>query len=342
MSLKYNCPLCGFEIITDFLAVGDLYRCPSCGSKIFVPDNATETEETPNLPRESTAPPGDAEIEVEDQMLAAEDDLTEKEVIKKVRPKEWGVWSVIKFVFAYFLTLIFFLILSFLIVKIFVISFYPPKVIGKWVQDEIWFDTGGKLIGFFDYFIPLILIYYSVVKRHKNDFFKAMNIDRLSKKDTMKWIKISLLFTMALAGFALLFEIPSLSKYIPSEVPLEEHFKEGYLEVLIFSLFALLAPVQEEIVFRGYIYKGLANSLGAIWSGIIVTTIFVGLHASQLAYSPILLSFILAGAVFTIIVRIKTGSLTKCIIIHQVHNTISIVLIWLWILFFGLSSNAGM
>ena len=84
MSLKYNCPLCGFEIISDFLVKGDLYRCPSCGNKIFVPDNAIETEETPNLPKEPIASLNDEDAKIVERVPAVDDDLHEKEIVKTI------------------------------------------------------------------------------------------------------------------------------------------------------------------------------------------------------------------------------------------------------------------
>lgn len=333
MSLKYNCPLCGFEIISDFLAPGDLYRCPSCGNKIFVPDDAIETEEAPNLPEETIVTPCEDAENRENGVYAVERDLEEKE-----RPREWDAKSVVKFVFAYLLSMIPVIIISLILSKLIAVGFYPEDLYGATKHESVFWDSFMCVARTIGYFIPIILIYYSVVIRHKNDFLDGLNIDKLPGVEYLRWGLISAAFTFILIGFFAAIEASPVGEHIPEEIPIDKNFSAGYFKAIVYSIFVLTAPIQEEIIFRGYIFKGLANSIGVIWSGVIVTVIFTALHASQLGYSPILISFILPSAIFMIIVRIKTGSLTKCIIIHQVYNTIFIGFTWLWILLFGLDT----
>jgi membrane protease YdiL (CAAX protease family) len=130
-----------------------------------------------------------------------------------------------------------------------------------------------------------------------------------------------------------------LESYLPEHVPLEEYIGNTYGELIIFTFFALIAPFVEEIVFRGYIYKGLENCIGSIWAGIVVTIIFILTHGPQLAFSVILLSLISIVSVVLIYIRIKTDNLTNCIIVHLIYNFILVAIMWIVFLTVGFEAK---
>lgn len=80
----------------------------------------------------------------------------------------------------------------------------------------------------------------------------------------------------------------------------------------------VLAPLWEELTFRGFLLSALANSrLGFVGAGLISTTLWTLLHAS---YSiPALVSVFAAGLVITWLVW-KTGSLRVAIVTHAMVN----------------------
>ncbi|MGM0608701.1 MAG: heavy metal-binding domain-containing protein [Candidatus Muiribacteriota bacterium] len=49
MGLKFNCPVCNFDIVSQYLKAGDLCKCKNCGYQTNVPENAQETDENSNL-----------------------------------------------------------------------------------------------------------------------------------------------------------------------------------------------------------------------------------------------------------------------------------------------------
>ncbi|MEE9553947.1 MAG: CPBP family intramembrane glutamic endopeptidase [candidate division Zixibacteria bacterium] len=304
--LKFHCSNCGIEIITKYLKPGDVLICKSCGKETVVPVSSLEINE---------------------------------ELKKSKEPTQWGFGSVIKFTLAYILSIIPIIIIvvipSMLIAKM----FYPYVPVGEELYDIVNEDILFHSMDFIYYFVPIGLIYYSVVRRHKNRFFAALHIDKLSSGELLRWLEICITISIGLTLFSEFIEhVTPLGRFIPDEIPLYEIFKKGYYEVVWFSFFALIAPVQEELIFRGYVYQGIKNKFGTITSAIIVSVVFILLHGSQLAFNPILLFFIAIAAVLLIIVRIKTKSLTKCILLHLVFNTVSVIYLWIWIWLFGLES----
>lgn len=93
--------------------------------------------------------------------------------------------------------------------------------------------------------------------------------------------------------------------------------------VALFVLVAVvMAPVFEEIVFRGFLFRGFANSWGWIWGAIASAVVFGFAHLQLDLFIPLaVLGFGLAW------VYKRTGSLWTSITMHAVFNGIA-VLAW--------------
>jgi membrane protease YdiL (CAAX protease family) len=88
--------------------------------------------------------------------------------------------------------------------------------------------------------------------------------------------------------------------------------------MLIFG--ALLGPVFEEIVFRGFLLPLLASSLGDVLGVLVAATCFAMLHGPEYHWAwQVLLTVGLAGVVFGI-ARIKTGSTAAAAMVHIGYN----------------------
>ncbi len=92
-----------------------------------------------------------------------------------------------------------------------------------------------------------------------------------------------------------------------------------------FTLFmaVVLAPLWEELTFRGFLFSALAKTkLGVAGGGLISTSLWALLHAS---YSiPALLSVFAAGLAMTWLVW-KTGSVRAAIVTHALVNTSAVI-----------------
>jgi membrane protease YdiL (CAAX protease family) len=95
--------------------------------------------------------------------------------------------------------------------------------------------------------------------------------------------------------------------------------------------FCLLAPITEEIFFRGYIYRILRNKYNIVLGAVISTVIFVAFHGisvENLIQENIILA--LVSLIFTYVYE-KTGSIMTGIITHALNNTL-----WFLFVYFGL------
>lgn len=329
MFLKYNCPQCGFEIITKYLKPGDNLTCKACNSEITVPIDAIETDDGPTFFSKSNS-----ENPPDIDWGNATEVIQPGEQIKVATP--WGIWSIVKFIGAYLGGIILFSCPAG-----FIAGFYVAiSGISKIANPELFKSTSSKYAGnileFVANFIAIGLIYFSVVKRHHHDsFFSALHLKKITKSEIIRYILIALGINALVITFIILLEYLGMGKLIPKNMPIDKEFNAGYGAMIWFSIMVLLAPIPEELICRGYFYEGFKNNLGIKWAAIIVTVIFVLLHGPQLSFSPIMLGFISIMAIAVIIIRIKTDSLTKCIIVHQIYNTTLIIILWTTTLIFG-------
>ena len=88
--------------------------------------------------------------------------------------------------------------------------------------------------------------------------------------------------------------------------------------ILIFG--ALIGPMFEEIVFRGFLLPLFARSLGAAIGVLLTAALFATLHGPEYHWAwQVLLTVGLAGVVFGI-ARIKTGSTAASAMLHIGYN----------------------
>jgi membrane protease YdiL (CAAX protease family) len=107
----------------------------------------------------------------------------------------------------------------------------------------------------------------------------------------------------------------------PKQQAIVNDFPHSVLGAGMFLLVAVvMAPVFEEIVFRGFLFRGFANSWGWVWGALASAAIFGAAHLQLDVFLPLAaLGFVLAWAYK------KTGSLWTCITMHALFNLIAVV-----------------
>jgi len=91
-----------------------------------------------------------------------------------------------------------------------------------------------------------------------------------------------------------------------------------------------LAPVLEEIIFRGIAFAGLAARFGTVWAAIISVVVFIAIHAPQKIYY--LPGFLDVGlvALAAVVLRLKYRSIRPGILLHILYNGGSMVAVGLF------------
>jgi uncharacterized protein len=93
------------------------------------------------------------------------------------------------------------------------------------------------------------------------------------------------------------------------------------LERLIWMALAISAGISEEICFRGFIISRIAKLTGAIWPGVILSSLAFGIsHSYQGVGGMIIIS--VYGLMFSLLFLAR-GSLVPCIIAHALQDIIA-------------------
>jgi uncharacterized protein len=98
-------------------------------------------------------------------------------------------------------------------------------------------------------------------------------------------------------------------------------YRTAWLPGLLIAV-VVLAPLGEETLYRGFLYKGIAASnAGPVVAVLVSTIIFTLLHASQYDWYALLLVAVVG--LYLGVTRYKTGSVYLTMCLHAVANTIA-------------------
>lgn len=98
----------------------------------------------------------------------------------------------------------------------------------------------------------------------------------------------------------------------------------GVEYILAFIALVIIAPVAEEVIFRGYLYGNLRKNISVWWAIIITSVLFGFVHGAwNLAIDTFALSVVLC------LLREKTGSLWSPILLHMAKNGLAFYILFI-------------
>ena len=89
-----------------------------------------------------------------------------------------------------------------------------------------------------------------------------------------------------------------------------------------FGLGAVVAPIAEELVFRGLIFPLVSRRFGVVWGMILVSIVFASVHLHVGAVLPLF-----AVSICFCLAYGYTGSLVVPIIMHMLFNTVHLFIL---------------
>jgi membrane protease YdiL (CAAX protease family) len=174
------------------------------------------------------------------------------------------------------------------------------------------------------FLLPVQLAVYAMVVgsmaflvwvRHRTEFGPAIrwNAPKLNRA------LMALLGGVALALLADAADL-LLHRWIPKSLPITELFKDRSSAFALAAFGIMIAPLVEELFFRGFLYPALARWTGVVPAVAITGAAFALLHEGQLAraWAPLLVLFVV-GTVLTV-VRAAGKSVAVCVLVHMAYN----------------------
>jgi len=158
----------------------------------------------------------------------------------------------------------------------------------------------------------LLLVIFSLVREHTGEpVFQALQ---------WRWPEMAAKYIGMGAVLALTVTIVSRFLPVPESLPIDKLFRTRAAAIVMAGFGITVAPLVEEIFFRGFFFPALRRATGEVTAIIVVSGAFALLHQAQLAaaWAPLLLLFGV-GLVLTT-VRARTGSLAASFLIHAGYN----------------------
>jgi CAAX protease family protein len=169
---------------------------------------------------------------------------------------------------------------------------------------------------------PLVLIFIFLLARSRT---------HESFRDAIRWnwpgISAPGFFV---GGTVLAIVIEGLSRFlpIPKSLPMDKYFHDASGAYLLAAFGLTLAPLMEELFFRGILYPLLRRAFRLTTAVALTAAAFAAIHGAQLGYAwgPILSIFVV-GVVFTII-RARTNSVAASFLAHCGYNFALFAALW--------------
>ena len=134
-----------------------------------------------------------------------------------------------------------------------------------------------------------------------------------------------------LGGIVLAFTVEGLAHFlpVPKSLPMDKFFNDMSSAYLMAFFGIAVAPLLEELFFRGMLYPILRRGFGVVVGLALTAAAFAAIHGAQLAYAwaPILSIFVV-GVVLTVI-RERTGSVAASVMTHSGYNFALFALLWI-------------
>ena len=216
----------------------------------------------------------------------------------------WSGWDVLLLaVFSFLLIIISLLVVSYVVHRV-----AHPAV--TWI-DAVKFPeviVGGQLVA---YILVLGLMIGLVTLLHHQKFFNAI-----------RWNWPSAWGWYILGGLALSIGLQLFARLlpIPKDLPMDQFFRTARQAWLLSIFSVTLAPLIEELFFRGFLYPVLARRWGMAVGVFLTALAFAFIHGAQLTYAwgPVLVIF-LVGLALTLVRAIKK-SVAASLILHMAYN----------------------
>lgn len=225
----------------------------------------------------------------------------------------WTGWDVVRMVVVAVLAIFFFSILAVEIAR----QFVPGAKPTDFARNPLVVVPAQAAA----YLVLLMFMYALVTHAYSRSFWRGVH-----------WHFPVARWGLYLAGgvaLALAIETGSNFLPIPKSLPIDEFFRNRSSAWLMAAFGTLLAPLVEELFFRGFLYPVLRRRIGVTLGTAVTALLFAFIHESQLAHAwaPLLMLFCV-GVTLTL-TRELTDSVAASTLVHSAYNATLFVMVWL-------------
>ena len=217
----------------------------------------------------------------------------------------WGVWEIIGIIVMGAASLFFSVIVVMLLAHHFL---YPNEGVVQGLQERPMLLIGAQAL---TYLIVIAFMVFLVKRTNPLPFGEAI---------LWKWPENPWMYLFGGIGLSIALQLLGHFVPIPKDLPMDKFFRTSF-DAWILAVFGVfVAPLMEELFFRGFLYPVLARRLGMFVSIILTGLGFALVHAQQLgrAWGPVLIIFLVGVALTT--ARARAKSVAAGWLIHFAYN----------------------
>jgi membrane protease YdiL (CAAX protease family) len=182
--------------------------------------------------------------------------------------------------------------------------------------------NAGVVIGAQAAAYPIVILFMFVLVRSRAH-------ERFSSAIRWNWPGIAAP-SFFLGGIVLAIVVESASRFLPmpKSLPVDKYFNSTTSAYLMAAFGTTLAPLLEELFFRGMLYARLRRTFRLSIAVVLTGAAFAAIHGAQLGYAwaPVL-SIFFVGVVFTL-VRERTSSVASAFVMHCGYNFTLFGMLW--------------
>ena len=162
--------------------------------------------------------------------------------------------------------------------------------------------------------LVLFFIYRTVTVKYRSPFWSSLKWKGPTSIPPGLFLVLGAL--LALVMGALSSRIPGIE-----DLPVSELLRHAQTAVFLGVTAIAVAPLVEEVVFRGFIFPVLERRWGPVAAVLLTALMFTSLHVTQLWGSWMAVSLILLVGLALSLVRALTGALLPAFLLHLAYNT---------------------
>ena len=168
------------------------------------------------------------------------------------------------------------------------------------------------------YILILAFLFLLAQLQHQQPLWKSLGWKKPRTKEVVGYLAGGC--GLALAASFGLWLLPDTQSF-----PLEKLFNSRAASIAVGGFAVLIAPVVEEVVFRGLVFAVLERTVGLKVAVLTTAILFAGLHVPEYWHAwNHLLMILLVGVAFSL-ARGVSGSLTPSIILHVGYNSLIMI-----------------
>lgn len=161
-------------------------------------------------------------------------------------------------------------------------------------------------------------------------WFVVTNFRKFDFRDTLGWLSGGIRWWHYVVILISFFALAATVGYLVPEQENEllriiKSSKWALYTVAFLAVFT--APLVEEVVYRGVVYSAFQRSAGTMWAIAITTLLFTAIHVPQYLGSPSTIFLLAVLSLILTLVRVQTGNLWPCIVLHTIFNAIQSALL---------------